>query len=494
MSSGQHNKAIQVATDYIEDQGIIDADPLLYKLRGECKFILGQYDDAILDLSKIINYVQAQPKDQQNAYSIRGQCNLILGNLDDALNDATKSKNNTLLKAVKTCKFQIDAAKVSEKNKVPKEALEHYQKALKFAPLSIVHLVKAAENALQIGNSEEFDNLARQIFKVDAKNPGYILLIGRDAFEKNDLGLAETRFKKCSSTNNNCMRLLKATKKLSSARSKASSLIRQSKFEEATELMNQCIEITKQYAKPSSHVSLSIDILNVKILIKKGKQTEALDILNNIIKSYPNNTEVHCDRGEILIELEDYDGAISDFSLVTRLDPENRRAKAGLKKASELREKEKHQDYYELLGVKKGCTESELKSAYRKAIFKWHPDRFQDKTEKKNAEKRMKLINKAMDVLGDPQKRRLYDNGVDPENPNQPPPDADGQQYYGQGGPQGGFYQGGPQGGFFQGGPQGGFFQGGGGGGFEDIFRMMAGQAQAQRQAQHQNGRANRRR
>lgn len=504
MGKAKYEKAVAVATDLIEEQGQLDADPLLFKLRGECKFILGNYNEAILDLSKIINNLGANPKDHMSAYSLRGQCNLILGNIDDALNDATKSKNSTLLKAVKSCKFQIEAAQVSEKNKVAKEALEHYQKALRFAPLSINHLVKAADNALQIGDSEQFDSLSKQIYKVDANYPGYLLLIGLDSFEKDELKIAEARFKKCSSTNNKCMRLLKTTKRLLDNRNKASSLIRQAKFDEAVEHMNACIEITKQYAKPSSPVSLAIDILNVKILIKKGNQNEALDILNNLIKSYPNNTELRCDRGDILILLEDYDGAVVDFSTVTRLDKNNKRAQDGLKKASELREKERHTDYYELLGVKKGCTDSELKSAFRKAIFKWHPDRFSDKTEKKNAEKKMKLINKAMDVLSDPQKRKLYDNGVDPENPNMPPPGSENQQqYYQQGGPQGGFFQGGgfPGGGqqffqqFFQGGFPGGGFPGGGGGqpffqgGFGGQGQQQGGQRRNGGQRQQQGGR-----
>lgn len=64
-------------------------------------------------------------------------------------------------------------------------------------------------------------------------------------------------------------------------------------------------------------------------------------------------------------------------------------------------------DYYEILGVKKGATDSEIKSAYRKMALKWHPDRNQDK--KEAAEKEFKEINEAYQVLSDPQKKQTYD-------------------------------------------------------------------------------------
>ncbi len=65
----------------------------------------------------------------------------------------------------------------------------------------------------------------------------------------------------------------------------------------------------------------------------------------------------------------------------------------------------KYKDYYEILGVKKDASETEIKSAYRKLARKYHPD----VNKEKGAEEKFKDINEAYEVLGDKEKRQRYD-------------------------------------------------------------------------------------
>src|SRR5260221_8290992 len=63
-------------------------------------------------------------------------------------------------------------------------------------------------------------------------------------------------------------------------------------------------------------------------------------------------------------------------------------------------------DYYDLLGVSRGCDEAALKAAYRKLAMEHHPDR-NDGCQ--DASARFKEINEAYSVLSDAQKRAAYD-------------------------------------------------------------------------------------
>ena len=63
-------------------------------------------------------------------------------------------------------------------------------------------------------------------------------------------------------------------------------------------------------------------------------------------------------------------------------------------------------DYYKILGVNKNATADEIKSAYRKLARKLHPDL---NPNDKDAMKKFQEVNEANEVLGNPEKRKKYD-------------------------------------------------------------------------------------
>ncbi|KAK9056543.1 hypothetical protein SSX86_023905 [Deinandra increscens subsp. villosa] len=72
-------------------------------------------------------------------------------------------------------------------------------------------------------------------------------------------------------------------------------------------------------------------------------------------------------------------------------------------------------DFYKVLGLEKGCTEAELKNAYKKLALRWHPDRCSALGNAKRLEEaksKFQAIQEAYSVLSNANKRFLYDVGV----------------------------------------------------------------------------------
>ena len=115
-------------------------------------------------------------------------------------------------------------------------------------------------------------------------------------------------------------------------------------------------------------------------------------------------------------------------------------------------------DYYQILGVTKQASETEIKKAYRKLALQYHPDRNKGD---KELEKKFKEVTKAYEVLSDPQKKQTYDQFGEA---------AFEQPFGGAQGPFGGFgQQGGPFTYTYSTGGQGGFDFGG----FSDPFEIF---------------------
>ena len=134
-------------------------------------------------------------------------------------------------------------------------------------------------------------------------------------------------------------------------------------------------------------------------------------------------------------------------------------------------------DYYEVLGVSRNADESQIKKAYRKLAKKYHPDTNAGNAE---AEQKFKEVTEAYDVLGDKEKRKMYDQfGHAAFDQTAGAGAGYGNAGAGSGGPGGGFWRtyssGGPGGGYQEYHFEGGYMDDIFGDIFGDIFNHGSG-------------------
>ena len=124
------------------------------------------------------------------------------------------------------------------------------------------------------------------------------------------------------------------------------------------------------------------------------------------------------------------------------------------------------EDFYKILGVGRNASQSDIQKAYRKLARKYHPDMNPDD---ESAKKRFQDVQRAYEVLNDPEKREMYDRyGSAFEAAGAGPGPSGGPQWrtYTSGGPEG--FQDIDISELFGRG-----FGGGAGGGFDDLFRQF---------------------
>ena len=467
LKRSKFQEAYTASTSLIAKEGVLDADPKLFFLRGQAGNKVGKFEESIKDLTRFLTSGKATDAERATAQSVRGWDHLKLGAFEDAMADATSSKDVPLQKAVKDAKLILSAAETGERDGNFKSAWDQYQRLLKFTSASPEFMGRAARAALRMGNKTVFADLSQRALVMAPRNPDLLEMRGRYYLGNMDFALAQKHLKLCISVASNagkCTAMLKGIATFQQNEKSAKEAITKKEFEKAETHIQECEKVSKLTDDGECKLALAVKALSVKVLIAKNKKEQALDLLNALVKGSPKNEEALIQRGEILMELGDYDGALDDFRAAEKLAGHNRRIENLIQKAAALQEKENNVDYYTLLGVKRTASEKELKEAYRKAVIKWHPDRHREPLKKKEAEKKMKMINKAYDVLSDDNKRKMYDMGHDPDGmPDQ------GQQPGGQN-----FNMGDFGGGTFH--FPGGFGGGGFGGDFmNDILKQMMG-------------------
>ena len=397
---------------------------VLYSNKGTCEKCLKEYKEAIRDYEKAL---EINPKNTKNMNRL-ASVYIIKGKIGDAKIMQEKALNlepyNSTFKEQMTTIEKILEDEIKLEDKIKDKKFEDAEEVCKrliekvsdFSDLKLKYIQVLIENvkltdALQYinkeinfedkKNNEQFDYLTALCLYYD----------GQYEKAKKQINLMKSKGNSIDTKD-----LLNKVNTIESVKNKANDIFKQKKYEEAIEEYTKILEFD-----PSNKKFKSLILANRALCYQKlNKNVEALRDSNQSIKLNPFYARGYIKRGNVYMELKMFDDARADFQKAKDLDPNISGVEGYLNDANKKAESARKRDYYAILGIDKNADEKEIKRAYKKMAMKYHPDRNSESEEsKKMAEKKFIDVNDAYSVLSDPKKRSMYDQGVDPLNPEE---------------------------------------------------------------------------
>lgn len=400
----------------------IEGDPnnyMTYFKRATVLLAIGKSKTALIDLSKV---VELRP-DFLRARVQRANVELKLGNLDEAEEDfdyvvKMNPEAEVLEKVdlVSQLKMDIQAAKESFNQNDCQQAIAFLERPIEHCPWNVELRELRASCHYQFGNVFKAIQDLKPTTRLKNDNTEAYLKISKYYYI---LGEGEESLKeireclKLDQDHKECHNHYKKVKKLVKLFNDAQKYIDSRQYDDAIFKLKAAMKHEQENQKFSVNALEKMCLCYVKLANSK----DAIQTCTDAIHTSSQDPNTYCDRAEAHLLEDNLDAALNDFQEAKNINNDHQRANEGINRVNKLLKQAKKRNYYKILGVSRTAGKPEIIKKFRKLAAKWHPDRFDNKEEKKNAEKKFIDIAAAKEVLTDPEKRQKYDMGEDPLDP-----------------------------------------------------------------------------
>lgn len=399
----------------------VEGDPdnyLTYFKRGTVYLALGKAKFAINDFTRVL---ELKP-DFVAARAQRGQVYLKMGDFDNAevdlMNVLRMDPHNH---DVNFQYARIDPARdqwetcwdVMERGDFT-TAIALLTQLLEICPWSVEIREARAQAYIRVGDRLAAVSDFRSVNRLSQDSTEGYYTLSKILYDLGDSGSALKEIREClklDPEHKDCFPLYKKIKKVDKIYMDAQHALEEQRYADCTESAEKLVKLepdVPMIVYNGKQLLCSCLVKDEQFTVAIGRCREALEIYQD--------PEVMCDRADALIGAEMYDDAINQFRDALEVNDQLQRAKEGLERTQKLQKQAERRNYYKILGVKQTATKQEIVKAYRKAAQKWHPDSYHG-DEKKFAEKKFIDVAAAKEVLTDPEKRRQFDAGEDPLDP-----------------------------------------------------------------------------
>ncbi|KJE89961.1 protein kinase inhibitor p58 [Capsaspora owczarzaki ATCC 30864] len=419
-------KAATIAGNYPEAlehyNTAVAADPSSYVTlfkRATVLSALGRTRHAVADFDTVLGLKPDfnQARSQRAALLLKqGKADLARADFGELTKiDPNDQHARAQLAAVDTYLAQAKAGSEALKRHDFAAALGHLTAAIDIAPMNEELRRLRADAYIGAGDIQSAIGDVTRSAKLSNDNSEAFFLLSKLYYQTGDLEQALKQVREClklDAEHKSCHPLYKKLRMLDKHLQAADQATKQSNFEQA---------ITKLDA--AAAVDQSMVIFQVRILADKcrcylrlRKPKEVVTTCAQVLALDANHFTALVDTAEAYLLLERYEDAVNTYQRAKSAHGDNQEIVQGLDRAQKLLKQANTRDYYKILSVARNADKKDIIKAYRREAMIWHPDKY-DGEEKVAAEKRFIDIAAAKEVLTDDEKRKMYDSGNDPLDP-----------------------------------------------------------------------------
>ena len=353
---------------------------------------------------KSINEKSTNPLETGKEYLAQGQ-------LAKAKQYASENNDKSLLKQVHQANSIYQLA---TSNKTSLEySMTKYLELISICSKSKKFHMEALNISLRLNNDTLFDTIYRKLKIIDPEENELLAMKGFKNLKNTNFANAKVFFNQYKKRSSKYSQIDKDINMLEKSLKGSLYFIKKNQTVKSLKYLKNCQKIMQKYSiSDNSILSKEIAKIDIDIYILTQKYEEAVKRINDLISKIKDDEFLYIKRGNILYIHKDYSGCISDFEAalsISKNEKIKKQVHIYLNKAKKFQENERKINYYSVLNLKPGADINEVKKSYRRLVIFWHPDRFKEILKKKEAEKRMKLINRAYDIIGNEESKHVYD-------------------------------------------------------------------------------------
>ena len=359
-----------------------ELDPIFLELRAQCSIMISMARTAINDINKLLSIRNIATIERMHLISLRAAANLKIGDYQNALEDSKYSSNKRIKQLCE------EAARILESDEIN---YANINRLLSISPESPDALSKACKFFLNNNDYENFAKYSQALLQYDPNNNEVLK-------QRGEVFLCSANFNESIeelTTCDDCQEIQHNALYLSNF----VGTVLHKNINQILKTIDRARLIVDSTCTRSSLLAAFIKLVNSSLLRSQKKLDLAYEIVEDVLKQYPKYNDALLIKADILLDAGDYESAVKIYKQLIESDPGNIQVQQRYEKGIQLIQKENNISLFTIIGVPENSKPEVVISGFRRAVLRWHPDNFKNKLSKKIAEKKMKKVNAAFELL-----------------------------------------------------------------------------------------------